>query len=97
MIVEVWLLITRVTDINKHGLKLNDYFLIFFIYNTGRKYALLKLKVLLSTVLRNYKVVSDVTEDQFALQADIILKRADGFRLKIEPRRRVPSTVASTA
>ncbi|CAB3235965.1 unnamed protein product [Arctia plantaginis] len=63
----------------------------------GRKYALLKLKVLLSTVLRNYKVISDVTEDQFALQADIILKRADGFRLKIEPRRRVPSTVAGTA
>ncbi|KAF9805061.1 hypothetical protein SFRURICE_010244 [Spodoptera frugiperda] len=56
----------------------------------GRKYALLKLKVLLSTILRNYKVTSDVTEDQFALQADIILKRTDGFRLKIHPRQRVP-------
>lgn len=56
----------------------------------GRKYALLKLKILLSTILRNYKVTSDVTEDQFALQADIILKRTDGFRLKIQPRQRVP-------
>ncbi|CAK1551938.1 unnamed protein product [Leptosia nina] len=58
----------------------------------GRKYALLKLKVLLSTVLRNYKMVSDVTEDQYVLQADIILKRNDGFRVQIEPRNRVPST-----
>lgn len=61
---------------------------------SGRKYAILKLKILLSTVLRNYKVTSDVTEDQFKLQADIILKRTDGFRLKIEPRQRVPTTVA---
>ncbi|CAH1635309.1 unnamed protein product [Spodoptera littoralis] len=60
----------------------------------GRKYALLKLKILLSTILRNYKVTSDVTEDQFALQADIILKRTDGFRLKIQPRQRVPIPVA---
>ncbi|CAD0198717.1 unnamed protein product [Chrysodeixis includens] len=60
----------------------------------GRKYAILKLKVLLSTVLRNYKVNSDVTEAEFQLQADIILKRTDGFRLQIEPRQRVPSTVA---
>ncbi|XP_075972261.1 cytochrome P450 4g15-like [Anticarsia gemmatalis] len=63
----------------------------------GRKYAILKLKVLLSTVLRNYKVISEVPEEEFALQADIILKRTDGFRLKIEPRQRVPSTVAATA
>ncbi|XP_045492096.1 cytochrome P450 4g15-like [Colias croceus] len=58
----------------------------------GRKYALLKLKILLSTILRNYKMVSDVTEDQYVLQADIILKRNDGFRVQIEPRKRVPST-----
>ncbi|XP_046978516.1 cytochrome P450 4g15-like [Vanessa cardui] len=58
----------------------------------GRKYAILKLKILLSTILRNYKMVSDITEDQFVLQADIILKRSDGFRVQIEPRKRVPST-----
>ncbi|XP_050362594.1 cytochrome P450 4g15-like [Nymphalis io] len=58
----------------------------------GRKYAILKLKILLSTILRNYKMVSDLTEDQFVLQADIILKRSDGFRVQIEPRKRVPST-----
>ncbi|XP_013135274.1 PREDICTED: cytochrome P450 4g15 [Papilio polytes] len=60
----------------------------------GRKYAILKLKILLSTILRNYKMVSDITEDQYRLQADIILKRTDGFRVEIEPRQRVPIAVA---
>ncbi|XP_076762871.1 cytochrome P450 4g15-like [Xylocopa sonorina] len=52
----------------------------------GRKYAMLKLKVLLSTVLRNYRILSDLTEKDFWLKVDIILKRVDGFRIKIEPR-----------
>ncbi|XP_055637950.1 cytochrome P450 4g15-like [Toxorhynchites rutilus septentrionalis] len=52
----------------------------------GRKYAMLKLKVLLSTILRNYRVVSDLKESDFKLQADIILKRTDGFRIRLEPR-----------
>ncbi|XP_045459539.1 cytochrome P450 4g15-like [Melitaea cinxia] len=58
----------------------------------GRKYAILKLKILISTILRNYKMVSNITEDQFVLQADIILKRNDGFRVQIEPRKRVPTS-----
>ncbi|XP_050446354.1 cytochrome P450 4g15-like [Cataglyphis hispanica] len=53
----------------------------------GRKYALLKLKVLLSTILRNYRVTSDVIDEDFILRADIILKRHDGFKIKIEPRK----------
>ncbi|XP_055607198.1 cytochrome P450 4g15-like [Uranotaenia lowii] len=52
----------------------------------GRKYAMLKLKVLLSTILRNYRVVSNVKEKDFKLQADIILKRTDGFRIQLVPR-----------
>ncbi|XP_043267856.1 cytochrome P450 4g15-like [Venturia canescens] len=52
----------------------------------GRKYAMLKLKVLLSTILRNYRILSDLTEKDFRLKVDIILKRDDGFRIKIEPR-----------
>jgi cytochrome P450 family 4 len=55
---------------------------------TGRKYALLKLKILLSTILRNFKVYSDVKEDDYRLQADIILKRADGFMIRLEPRKK---------
>lgn len=48
---------------------------------------MLKLKILLSTLLRNYRVTSDKKEADFQLQADIILKRADGFQVKLEQRR----------
>ncbi|KAI4492983.1 hypothetical protein M0802_009820 [Mischocyttarus mexicanus] len=55
----------------------------------GRKYAMLKLKILLSTILRNFRVVSDIKEKDFRLQADIILKRAEGFPIRLEPRKLV--------
>ncbi|XP_057659026.1 cytochrome P450 4g15 [Diorhabda carinulata] len=54
----------------------------------GRKYAMLKLKILLSTIIRNYKITSNIGEKDFQLQADIILKRAEGFKIKLEPRKR---------
>lgn len=58
----------------------------------GRKYAMLKLKIVLSTILRNFRVRSDVKESDFRLQADIILKRAEGFKVKLEPRKVVAAT-----
>ncbi|XP_059618541.1 cytochrome P450 4g1-like [Phlebotomus argentipes] len=57
----------------------------------GRKFAMLKLKVLLSTIVRNFHLKSNLTEEDFQLQGDIILKRADGFRLEIEPRQNAAS------
>ncbi|EDV91896.1 cytochrome P450 4g1 [Drosophila grimshawi] len=53
----------------------------------GRKYAMLKLKVLLSTIVRNYIVHSTDTEADFKLQADIILKLENGFNISLEPRK----------
>lgn len=53
----------------------------------GRKYAMLKLKVLLSTLVRNYIVHSTETEADFKLQADIILKLENGFNISLEPRK----------
>lgn len=47
---------------------------------------MLKLKVLLSTIVRNYKINSNVSEKDFRLTGDIILKRDDGFRISLEPR-----------
>lgn len=47
---------------------------------------MLKLKVLLSTILRNYRILSNVSEKEFRLTGDIILKRDDGFRILLEPR-----------
>ncbi|KAB0799098.1 hypothetical protein PPYR_06978 [Photinus pyralis] len=52
----------------------------------GRKYAILKLKILLSTIMRNFVVKSEIPETEYKLQADIILKRQDGFRIRLEPR-----------
>ncbi|KAK4886657.1 hypothetical protein RN001_002928 [Aquatica leii] len=43
----------------------------------GRKYAMLKLKILLSTIMRNFRIRSDLTEKDFKLQSDIILKREE--------------------
>lgn len=54
---------------------------------TGRKYAMLKLKILLSTIMRNYRIFSDLKEDDFKLQADIILKREEGFQVRLERRK----------
>lgn len=54
----------------------------------GRKYAMLKLKIILSTILRNFRVYSDLKETDFQLQADIILKRAEGFKVRLQPRKR---------
>lgn len=54
----------------------------------GRKYAMLKLKILLSTILRNYRVKATIPEKDFKLTADIILKRADGFKISLEPRKK---------
>nr|QZK27661.1 cytochrome P450 monooxygenase CYP4G112 [Conogethes punctiferalis] len=54
----------------------------------GRKYAMLKLKIILSTILRNFRIHSDLKESDFNLQADIILKRAEGFKVRLEPRKR---------
>lgn len=48
---------------------------------------MLKLKILLSTILRNYRVYSDLKEKDWKLQADIILKRAEGFQIRLEPRK----------
>ncbi|XP_067641635.1 cytochrome P450 4g15 [Eurosta solidaginis] len=63
----------------------------------GRKYAMLKLKILLSTILRNYRVFSDLTEADFKLQADIILKREEGFRVRLQPRQPKPKAKAAVA
>ncbi|XP_014274984.1 cytochrome P450 4g15 [Halyomorpha halys] len=53
----------------------------------GRKYAMLKLKVVLSTILRNYQIATSCPMESWKLQADITLKRTDGFKIKLIPRK----------
>ncbi|VEN62466.1 unnamed protein product [Callosobruchus maculatus] len=52
----------------------------------GRKYAMLKLKILLAGALRKFRMISNDKEENFKLQGDIILKRGDGFKIRIEER-----------
>lgn len=52
----------------------------------GRKYAMLKLKVLLANILRHYRVLPGIPMKKWVLQADIILKRTDGFKVKLQKR-----------
>ncbi|XP_030750790.1 cytochrome P450 4g1-like [Sitophilus oryzae] len=52
----------------------------------GRKYAMLKLKVILASVLRKFEITSPQVEADFQLQSDIILKRTDGFKIRIQDR-----------
>jgi cytochrome P450 family 4 len=61
----------------------------------GRKYAMLKLKIILSTILRNFKVNSKTSEKDWKLQADIILKRTDGFNITLEPRKSLKPTITA--
>ncbi|XP_034246944.1 cytochrome P450 4g15 isoform X2 [Thrips palmi] len=61
----------------------------------GRKYAMLKLKILLSTILRNYRIKATIPEKDFKLTADIILKRADGFKISLEPRKKSGLNITS--
>lgn len=59
----------------------------------GRKYAMLKLKILLANILRNFRVKeSSKPMKEWKLQADIILKRTDGFEIALEPRKPVIAT-----
>lgn len=48
---------------------------------------MLKLKILLSTIMRNFRIYSDMNEVHFKLQADIILKRSEGFRVRLVRRK----------
>ncbi|XP_014487181.1 PREDICTED: cytochrome P450 4g15-like, partial [Dinoponera quadriceps] len=58
----------------------------------GRKYAMLKMKILLSTILRKYRIISNVAYQEFPLLAEITLKRGDGFNVKIESRKTASQT-----
>lgn len=50
---------------------------------------MLKLKIILSTILRNFRIAPGIPQKDWKLQADIILKRTDGFRIRLEPRKTI--------
>lgn len=50
---------------------------------------MLKMKVVLSHILRKYNVTSTVKEIDWKLSGQTTLKRKDGFRIRIEPRKTI--------
>lgn len=56
----------------------------------GPKYAMMNIKVVLSTILRNYKVTSTRKPSTFALVAETTLKRREGFLVAFHKRDNAP-------
>lgn len=50
------------------------------------KFAYMSLKVILSTVLRKYRVYSDVDLKNIELKVELFLKPVHGYRIRLEPR-----------
>ncbi|XP_063865089.1 cytochrome P450 4C1-like [Scylla paramamosain] len=53
----------------------------------GQKFALLEEKVVVSSVLRNFRVVSDIPETDLKLTGELILRPRGGNPIKLLPRR----------
>ncbi|XP_044727997.1 cytochrome P450 4C1-like [Chrysoperla carnea] len=52
----------------------------------ARKYAYLSMKIILSTVLRKYRVYSDVDLGKVDLKMEIFLKPVNGYRIRLKSR-----------
>ncbi|XP_050545276.1 cytochrome P450 4C1-like isoform X3 [Daktulosphaira vitifoliae] len=57
----------------------------------GEKYAMLFIKVLLSTFLRNYSVHTKCKMSDIKLKFDFIMKSVHGYQVTIRPRERKPT------
>jgi len=61
----------------------------YIIYlSIGSKYAMLSMKVLVSTFLRNFSVHTDYTFDDIKLKLDLLLRSANGYPVTIRTRTR---------
>jgi len=62
-------------------------------YNSGSKYAMLSMKVAMSTFLRNYSVHTHYTLDDIKLKLDLLLRSANGYPVTIQKRDRRPTYI----
>jgi cytochrome P450 family 4 len=53
---------------------------------SGQKFALLEEKVVISSVLRKYRVEAVDRREDLTLMGELILRPKDGLRIKIFPR-----------
>ncbi|XP_050054619.1 cytochrome P450 4C1-like isoform X2 [Aphis gossypii] len=57
----------------------------------GSKYAMLSMKVLLSTFLRNYSVHTNIKLNDIKLKTDLLMRSANGYPVTIQQRDRRPT------
>jgi len=58
---------------------------------TGSKYAMLSMKVLLSTFLRNYSVHTNIKLSDIKLKTDLLMRSVNGYPVTILQRDRRPT------
>jgi cytochrome P450 family 4 len=56
------------------------------LWVAGLRYAMLLMKMIVSTVLRHYKVTTPLKMADVDLKMDILLKSVQGFPVVLEPR-----------
>lgn len=54
----------------------------------GQRFAIMEQKVVLTHVLRNYNIYSLVPQDELLLTAEMVLRSAEGIKVRITPRKR---------
>ncbi|XP_044732091.1 cytochrome P450 4C1-like [Chrysoperla carnea] len=52
----------------------------------GPKFAYLSMKIILTSILRKYKIYSDVNLENIELKMELFLKPVNGFRIRLETR-----------
>lgn len=63
----------------------------------GSKYAMLSMKVLISTLLRNYELRTDIKQEDIKLKVDLLMRSVNGYPVKLTTRDRRPSHVRKAA
>lgn len=57
-----------------------------YIVVSGQKFAFLEMKCLLSAILRRYEIMPIDTREDLKMIADLVLRAANGIRVKFIPR-----------
>ena len=61
-------------------------FLILCCFNAGQKFAMMELKVVLTWLLRSFKISTSVKEEDFQPIIEVVLRPKNGVRVYLEER-----------
>ncbi|XP_071445151.1 uncharacterized protein [Hetaerina americana] len=57
----------------------------------GQRYAMLEMKAVLSTLVKNYRIIAVDKPENFELMHDMVLRPSKGLRIRLEPREKMSS------